>query len=158
VGKAWPVHKSDNLTAICETIVKKIRELRHFTVIWASAACYKDSITFFFTYNLRQSCLITFVFICIVSDFVNFLKSAGIWYFIQYVIDTSCITVLGAPQNISQWWWRKLHHIWFSQEDSNKKTISSLNSCLWWTSPGPIKYFFSPCCLWDLVLSNTGPT
>jgi hypothetical protein len=44
-GKGWPARKADNLTAICEPIVKKIWELRRLTTLWASTACYRDSFT-----------------------------------------------------------------------------------------------------------------
>jgi hypothetical protein len=38
--------KVDNLTAICESIVQKIREHRRLTTLRASAACYRDSFNF----------------------------------------------------------------------------------------------------------------
>jgi hypothetical protein len=46
VNKGQPVHKADNLTAICEPTVQKMSEPRHFTTLWASMACYRDSFTF----------------------------------------------------------------------------------------------------------------
>jgi hypothetical protein len=46
-GKGQPVHKADNLTAICEPIVQKMWEFRRLTTVWASTACYRDSFTFF---------------------------------------------------------------------------------------------------------------
>jgi hypothetical protein len=36
--------KADNLTAICEPIVKKMWEPRRLATIWASTACYRDSL------------------------------------------------------------------------------------------------------------------
>jgi hypothetical protein len=48
-GKGQPVHKSDNLTDICEPIFWKMWELRHLTTLWASTACYRDSFTFTFS-------------------------------------------------------------------------------------------------------------
>jgi hypothetical protein len=45
--KARPARKGDNLTAICELIVKKMWELRRLTTLWASMACYRDSFTFY---------------------------------------------------------------------------------------------------------------
>jgi hypothetical protein len=45
-GKGQPARKADNLTAICETIVKKMWGPRRLTAVWASAACYKYSFTF----------------------------------------------------------------------------------------------------------------
>jgi hypothetical protein len=47
-GKGWPVHKADNLTTIFELIVYKMWEPRHLTTLWASMACYRDSLTFFY--------------------------------------------------------------------------------------------------------------
>jgi hypothetical protein len=41
--------KADNLTAIYELIVYKIWEPLRLTNLWASKACYRDSLTFFFT-------------------------------------------------------------------------------------------------------------
>jgi hypothetical protein len=51
-GKGWPVHKTDNLTAICELIVWKMWEPRHLATLWATLTCYRDSFTFFFTCNV----------------------------------------------------------------------------------------------------------
>jgi hypothetical protein len=48
-GKEWPGRKADNLTAICEPIVKIMWEPRRLTTLWASTACYRDSFTFTFT-------------------------------------------------------------------------------------------------------------
>jgi hypothetical protein len=44
-GKGRPARKHDNLTAICEPIVKKMWEPRPLTILWAFTACYRDSIT-----------------------------------------------------------------------------------------------------------------
>jgi hypothetical protein len=41
--------KADNLTAICEPIVKVMWEPQHLTTLWASTACYRDTFTFTFT-------------------------------------------------------------------------------------------------------------
>jgi hypothetical protein len=46
-GKTRPVHKADNLTAICEPIFSKMWEPRCLTTLWASTACYRESFTFF---------------------------------------------------------------------------------------------------------------
>jgi hypothetical protein len=51
-GKGRPAHKADNLTAIYEPNVKKMWEPGHLTTLWASTACYRDSVTFF-TYSDR---------------------------------------------------------------------------------------------------------
>jgi hypothetical protein len=40
-----PAHKADNLTAICEPIVYRMWESRHFTTLWAFTACYRSSFT-----------------------------------------------------------------------------------------------------------------
>jgi hypothetical protein len=45
-GKGRPARKADNLTTICEPVVKKIWELRRLTTLWAFRACYRDSFTF----------------------------------------------------------------------------------------------------------------
>jgi hypothetical protein len=42
-GKMWSVRKSDNLIAICEPIIYKLREHRRLTTLSASTACYRDS-------------------------------------------------------------------------------------------------------------------
>jgi hypothetical protein len=45
--KGRPARKTDNLTVICESIVKKMWEPRPLTTLWASTACYRDGFTFF---------------------------------------------------------------------------------------------------------------
>jgi hypothetical protein len=55
--KRRPAREADNLTAICEPIVKKIWEPRRFTTLWAFMACYRDS--FSFTFNLTIGYLLT---------------------------------------------------------------------------------------------------
>jgi hypothetical protein len=42
--KRRPGRKAD-LTAICEPIVYKMWEPRRLTTLWASTACYRDSVT-----------------------------------------------------------------------------------------------------------------
>jgi hypothetical protein len=42
-GKGRPMRQADNFTAICEPIVQKMWEPRHITILWAFAACYRDS-------------------------------------------------------------------------------------------------------------------
>jgi hypothetical protein len=49
-GKGRLVRKTENLNAICELIVYKMWEPRRLTTLWASAVCYMDSVTFFFTF------------------------------------------------------------------------------------------------------------
>jgi hypothetical protein len=39
--------KADNLTAICEPIVWRMWEPRRLTTLWASTACYRDSLNFY---------------------------------------------------------------------------------------------------------------
>jgi hypothetical protein len=41
-GKGRPALRADNLTAICEPIVKVMWEPRRLTTLWASTACYRD--------------------------------------------------------------------------------------------------------------------
>jgi hypothetical protein len=45
-GKGRSACTTDNLTAICELIVKKMCEPQRFTTLWASTVCYKDSFIF----------------------------------------------------------------------------------------------------------------
>jgi hypothetical protein len=42
--------KADNLTAVCEQIVKKMWVPRRLTSLWASTGCYRNSFTFSFHY------------------------------------------------------------------------------------------------------------
>jgi hypothetical protein len=48
-----PARKPDNLTAICEPIVKKMWEPRRLTTLWASTTCYSDSFTFTLLYMVQ---------------------------------------------------------------------------------------------------------
>jgi hypothetical protein len=45
-GKGRSARKADNLTAISESIVQKMRDARRLTTLWASTVCYRDSFTF----------------------------------------------------------------------------------------------------------------
>jgi hypothetical protein len=47
-GKAWPLLKADNLTAICEPIVCNMWDPQLLTTPWASTACYRNSFTIYF--------------------------------------------------------------------------------------------------------------
>jgi hypothetical protein len=71
-GKGRPVRGADNLTAICEPIVKKIWEPRRLTTLWAFTACYKDNFTFYLfssrdmpQYYLKLSRTLPFTFFTI---------------------------------------------------------------------------------------------
>jgi hypothetical protein len=46
-GKGRPSRKADNLTSICEPIIYKMLDPRLLITLWASIACYRDSITFY---------------------------------------------------------------------------------------------------------------
>jgi hypothetical protein len=46
-GKGRPARKAENLTTICEPIGQKVRELRRFTILWASTACYRIALPFY---------------------------------------------------------------------------------------------------------------
>jgi hypothetical protein len=47
-GNGQAARKADNLTAICEPIVKKnVWEPRRLTTLWVSTACYRDRFTIF---------------------------------------------------------------------------------------------------------------
>jgi hypothetical protein len=50
-GKGRPEGKADNLTAICEPIVKQIKDPRRLTTLWASMACHKYNFTYFYVLN-----------------------------------------------------------------------------------------------------------
>jgi hypothetical protein len=45
--KGRPVRRADNLTVISEPIAWKTWEPRRLTTLWATTACYRDSLTFF---------------------------------------------------------------------------------------------------------------
>jgi hypothetical protein len=44
-GKGRPAREADNLTIICQPIVKKMWEPRRLMTLWAFTACYRDSFT-----------------------------------------------------------------------------------------------------------------
>jgi hypothetical protein len=44
-GKERPARKTDNLTAICESVVQKMLKPRRLTNLWTSTAFYRDSFT-----------------------------------------------------------------------------------------------------------------
>jgi hypothetical protein len=44
-SRVWPVQKADNLTTICELNVYKMWEPQRLRTLWASMACYRDSLT-----------------------------------------------------------------------------------------------------------------
>jgi hypothetical protein len=46
VKRDRPVRKADSFTAICEPIAYNMMEPRRLMNLWATAACYKDSLTF----------------------------------------------------------------------------------------------------------------
>jgi hypothetical protein len=41
--KGRPARKTDNLTAICKSIVQKVWEPQRLTTLWAFTGCYRDS-------------------------------------------------------------------------------------------------------------------
>jgi hypothetical protein len=45
-GKGQLLPKADNLTAICEPIAYKMWGPRPLTTLWASTACYRDSLPY----------------------------------------------------------------------------------------------------------------
>jgi hypothetical protein len=47
-GKTWSARKAGHLTSVCEPIVWKIWEPRRYTTLWASTACYSDSLAFLY--------------------------------------------------------------------------------------------------------------
>jgi hypothetical protein len=50
-GKVRLVHKTDNLTAICELIVWKMCQSRRLTNLLASTACYRVTFIFLYLYE-----------------------------------------------------------------------------------------------------------
>jgi hypothetical protein len=59
-GKGRPVRRADNLTAICEPIVReKMWKPRCLTTLWASTACYRDSFI-----NRRIITVVEIDFVC----------------------------------------------------------------------------------------------
>jgi hypothetical protein len=53
------VRKADNLTAICEpNCLEKMWEPRRLTIVWAFAACYRDSYIFTYVCLSRVMCLL----------------------------------------------------------------------------------------------------
>jgi hypothetical protein len=53
-GKGPPVHETDNLTAVCEPIVREMWGPRRLIELWASTTCYRDSFTFYYTLSLTK--------------------------------------------------------------------------------------------------------
>jgi hypothetical protein len=55
-GNGLTACKADNLTAVCEPTVCKMREPRRLTTLRAFTACYRDSLTLTFTlpYTLER--------------------------------------------------------------------------------------------------------
>jgi hypothetical protein len=51
--KGRPARKVHKITAICERTVYKMWQPRRFTILWASTACYRDSVAFFLTHEDR---------------------------------------------------------------------------------------------------------
>jgi hypothetical protein len=51
-GKRRPARKADNLIAICEPIVYKIREPRRLKTLLAPTACYRVSFAFIVKYKI----------------------------------------------------------------------------------------------------------
>jgi hypothetical protein len=48
VGKAWPVRKTDNLTATCDPLVLKMWDPRHLSTQQVTMAYYRDNFAFLF--------------------------------------------------------------------------------------------------------------
>jgi hypothetical protein len=53
-GKEQPLQKADNFTAICEPVVQKIWEPQRLTILQASTASYRDSLTFFYKVTIFE--------------------------------------------------------------------------------------------------------
>jgi hypothetical protein len=50
-GTGQLAHKVDKLTTTCEPIIYKMWEPRHLTLLWASMACYRDSLPSFWYFH-----------------------------------------------------------------------------------------------------------
>jgi hypothetical protein len=74
-GKGRPAREAGNLTAKCEPTVLKMWEPRPLTTLWASTACYRVSVTFFFT-SIYSFCRTGLHFIKRLCGIQNHLKSA----------------------------------------------------------------------------------
>jgi hypothetical protein len=57
--RGWPARKADKLTAICEPIVYEIWDPRRLTTLWASTACYRDSLHPADSVSLRKHTTLT---------------------------------------------------------------------------------------------------
>jgi hypothetical protein len=46
-GKGQPARRADNPAVFYEPIIYEMWEPEHLTTLWASTACYRDTLTFF---------------------------------------------------------------------------------------------------------------
>jgi hypothetical protein len=67
--KGQPRRKADNITTICEPIVKKMWDPRRLATLWSSTACYVDS--FIFLHYIERTCIFRW------SNFVE--DKTGTW-------------------------------------------------------------------------------
>jgi hypothetical protein len=54
-GKARPVRKTNNLAAICESLVQKMWDPQHLTTLQAYTECYGDSFIFLYVDEICTS-------------------------------------------------------------------------------------------------------
>jgi hypothetical protein len=62
-GKGRQAGKADNLTAICQPIVQKMREPRRLTTLWNSTASFRDSFILFSPELYAYSDIYTYIYI-----------------------------------------------------------------------------------------------
>jgi hypothetical protein len=58
-GRRRPTRKADNLTSICEPIIKKMWEPRRLTAQWTSTACYRNIFIYLFYFILNVYMIVT---------------------------------------------------------------------------------------------------
>jgi hypothetical protein len=70
-SKGLPVGQADNLTAICDPIIKKMWELQHLAAVWANTAFYRNNCAVFFFIENQESILI----LMLMATFKRFFHS-----------------------------------------------------------------------------------
>jgi hypothetical protein len=94
-SKGRPGHNADNLTAICDTIVKIMWEPQHLTVLWAFKACYRDIFTFILQVNFKWQSATTewnlFAWVYCHSDYYINVSSASDRFLYRPILYTKCM-------------------------------------------------------------------
>jgi hypothetical protein len=63
-SETWLVLRADNLTAICEPIIKKMWLPQRLTTLCASTACYRDGFTFMISSRFHSSGVQVLISVC----------------------------------------------------------------------------------------------